>query len=179
VTGTGGTFPSTAAAAAYVDGWDATQGTKADAAWTSGSGSVVAVLKAIDRDVLTPAVLSPTGNSTAGTNATTNVTCGSAVSSCVLKASPGNLYGVYANCTAACWIMVFNSTAAVAAGATTAGNASGNLVECIPVAAGLAASLSYPTFPRNLTIGITVMISSTACATLTLSTVGFVSGQVF
>lgn len=35
------------ATGAGVDGWDLTQGTKADAAWTTGSGSVVALLKAI------------------------------------------------------------------------------------------------------------------------------------
>jgi hypothetical protein len=75
-------------------------------------------------------------------------------------------------------MMVFNSIAPVGAGATTAGNASGNLVECVPIAAGLSGSVSYPTFPRAFSVGITVMISSTACATLTLSTVGFVSGSV-
>jgi hypothetical protein len=35
------------ATGAGVDGWDITQGTKADAAWTTGSGSVIALLKAI------------------------------------------------------------------------------------------------------------------------------------
>lgn len=34
-------------AGAFVDGWDLTQGTKADAAWVSGSGSVIALLKNI------------------------------------------------------------------------------------------------------------------------------------
>lgn len=35
------------AAGAGVDGWDLTQGAKADAAWTTGSGSVISLLKAI------------------------------------------------------------------------------------------------------------------------------------
>jgi hypothetical protein len=35
------------ATGAGVDGWDITQGTKADAAWTTGSGSVISLLKAI------------------------------------------------------------------------------------------------------------------------------------
>lgn len=43
-----------AAAGTYTDGWDITQGTKADTAWTTGSGSVVSVLKAIDRDINLP-----------------------------------------------------------------------------------------------------------------------------
>lgn len=34
-------------AGAFVDGWDLTQGTKADVAWVSGSGSVIALLKNI------------------------------------------------------------------------------------------------------------------------------------
>ena len=34
-------------AGAGVDGWDATEGTKADTAWVSGSGSVIALLKTI------------------------------------------------------------------------------------------------------------------------------------
>jgi hypothetical protein len=40
-------FLTGAPATAYLDGWDVTQGTKADAAWVSGSGSVVAILKNI------------------------------------------------------------------------------------------------------------------------------------
>jgi hypothetical protein len=35
------------ATGAGVDGWDLTQGAKADAAWTTGSGSVISLLKAI------------------------------------------------------------------------------------------------------------------------------------
>jgi hypothetical protein len=106
-------------------------------------------------------------------------TCGSAVSSCVLKASNGFLLGVYAECTAACWIMVFNTTTAPSNGSTTAGDgsgASGNLVDCVDVAAGSSRSLTYPNYPVWYSVGITVAISSTACATLTLSAVGFVRG---
>jgi len=103
--------------------------------------------------------------------------CGSAVSSCVLKAGPGNLYGVYAECTAACWMMIFNSATAPSNGATTAGLASGNMVDCIDIAANSSKSLSYAVYPIALSAGITVVISSTACATLTLSTVGFIHGS--
>lgn len=109
----------------------------------------------------------------------THVACGSAVSSCVLKASAGQFYGVYANCTSACWVMLFNATSAPSNGATTAGNASGNLVECFEVAAGASKSLVYSPYPIAFSVGITAAISSTACASLTLSTVGFVSGSVF
>lgn len=102
--------------------------------------------------------------------------CGSAVSSCVLKASSGNLFGVYANCTSACWVMVFNAIALPSNGATTAGTASGNLSDCFEVAAGSSKSLFYVPYPKAFSVGMTVAISSTACATLTASSVGFVSG---
>ena len=108
----------------------------------------------------------------------THNVCGSAVSSCVLKASPGNFYGVYAECTSACWVMVFNAIAAPSNGSTTAGIASGNLVECFEIGAAASKSLSYPVYPVAFSVGITVAISSTACGTLTLATTGFVSGTV-
>jgi hypothetical protein len=63
-------------------------------------------------------------------------------------------------------------------GATTAGKASGNLVDCIPVAAGGANSITYPNYPIALSVGIAAVISSTACASLTLSAVGFIHGTV-
>lgn len=107
------------------------------------------------------------------------VVCGSAVSSCVLKPTPGNLYSVYAECSAACWLMVFNSATAPSNGSTTAGNASGNMVECVPIAAGGVGSLSNAGMPASLyNVGITAVISSTTCATLTLATTGFINGKV-
>ena len=48
------TQPVSGAASGFADGWDVTQGSKGDAAWTSGSGSAIALLKAIDRDMLLP-----------------------------------------------------------------------------------------------------------------------------
>lgn len=109
----------------------------------------------------------------------TPVVCGSAVSSCVFKAGAGNLYSAYAECTAACWLMIFNSTTAPSNGATTAGVASGNMVECVDVAAASSKSISFSGMPPEVySVGITAAISSTACATLTLSTVAFVKGSV-
>ena len=107
------------------------------------------------------------------------VVAGSAVSSSVLKASGGNLYGAYATCTSACWLMIFNATSLPANGATTAGIASGNLQDCIPVAAGGFVSINYnPGPPEVFSTGITAAISSTACGTLTASTVGFIHGSI-
>jgi len=117
-------------------------------------------------------------------SAPTDNTCGSAVDNCVLKASAGQLIGVYAFCTAACWVMVFNSTAAQSNASTVAGPGSGtgaaanNMVECFNIAANDSRSLTY-TSPRRFNTGITVMISSTSCASLTRSTVAFISGTTF
>lgn len=111
--------------------------------------------------------------------AITPVIAGSAASSAVLKASAGSLYGVYANSTAAGWLMVFNATSAPGNGATTAGTASGNLQDCIPISAGGSNFLNYnPGPPEAFSVGITAVVSSTACATLTLATTGFIHGSV-
>ena len=119
------------------------------------------------------------GGSARAQNALTPVVGGSAISSLVLKASGGNLWQVYANCTAACWLMVFNATAVPANGATTAGVAPGNLVECIAIPINGIGAISFTPGPAAVySAGITAAISSTACATLTLSAVGFIHGLV-
>jgi len=114
-----------------------------------------------------------------GNASTPAVVCGSAVSSCVLKASSGNLYSVYAECSAACWLMVFNKISAPSNGATTAGIAANGMQECIAISANAQGSISYiggP--PSQYSTGITAAISSTGCATLTLATTGFIHGVV-
>lgn len=104
---------------------------------------------------------------------------GSAASSQVLKATAGNLYSVYATVTAASWLMVFNSTSAPSNGATTAGTASGNLQECLAIPSGNTGSINYaPGPPEVFSVGITAVISSTSCGTLTLATVGYIHGSV-
>lgn len=103
------------------------------------------------------------------------VVAGSAASSVVAKAGAGNLYSAYATCTAACWLMAFNATSLPANGATTAGVASGNLQDCVPIASGGLGSISVGGGPPEVfTVGITLAISSTACATLTAATTGFI-----
>jgi len=44
---TGNPFYVSGASGSFVDGWNATEGSKTDTAWVSGSGSIVALLKAI------------------------------------------------------------------------------------------------------------------------------------
>jgi len=121
-------------------------------------------------------VITPTSAAAAGI---APQVAGSAVSSKVLKASPGNFYGAYAFCTSACWLQIFNSATLPSNGATTSGVAAGNLQDCIPIAAGGYGSINYnPGPPEVFSTGITAAISSTNCATLTASTVGFIHGSV-
>lgn len=112
--------------------------------------------------------------------ALTPIVCGSAVSSCVLKASAGTFFSAYAECSAACYMMVFNSTTLPGNGATTAGTASGNMVHCIPITAANASGFidNGAGAPETFSVGMTVAISSTGCATLTASAVGFVHAKV-
>ncbi len=114
-----------------------------------------------------------------GQNAIVPVIAGSSSSGVVLKASAGNLYGVYAVCTAACWLMIFNSATVPGDGATTAGAASGNMQDCIPIPSGQTGSINYnPGPPEVFSVGISAAISSTACATKTAATTGFIHGSV-
>lgn len=104
---------------------------------------------------------------------------GSAISSLVLKNSAGYFYGAYATCTAACWLMIFNAVAAPSNGATTAGIAASNMQECIFVPAGGSNGINYlPGPPSFFTTGITAVISSTSCGTLTLASTGFIHGVI-
>jgi hypothetical protein len=75
--------------------------------------------------------------------------------------------------------MVFNSTSLPGNGATTAGTASGNMVECIPINAGQTGSINYAPGPvEPFSVGITAAFSSTGCASLTASAVAFIHGSV-
>lgn len=69
------------AAGAGVDGWDLTQGSKADAAWTSGSGSSIALLKAIATTAANPLAAQAISNVIGGVglNATPTLANGNGV----------------------------------------------------------------------------------------------------
>jgi hypothetical protein len=155
---------------------NAQQTTKVCVPVAAATGQLAPSCQDISTTFPLPVAPSPSAAASAGI---TPVVCGSAVSSCVLKATPGNLYSVYADCTAACWLQVFNAVAAPVNGATTAGVAANNMVECISIAAGGIGGISYGSGPPAVySTGITVAVSSTSCATLTLSTVGFIHGLI-
>lgn len=150
-------------------------------AWSSGTLTGNAFLSNGDSCAKPTAIASGNVgiNDRTGNNNIPPVVCGAAVSSCVLKNSSGTLYSVYATCTAACWLMVFNAAAAPSNGGTTSGIASGNMQECVFVPAGGSNGINYlPGPPSNFANGITATISSTSCGTLTLATTGFIHGAV-
>ena len=113
------------------------------------------------------------------TGAITPCVAGSSASSCILKASGGNLYSVYATAgSTAGYLMVFNRATLPGNGSTTAGTASGNMVECVNVAANSTTSISFnPGPPEVFSTGITAAFSSTGCATLTASATAFIKGS--
>lgn len=101
--------------------------------------------------------------------------CGSAASSCPLKAAPGNIVQLYVTPSAAGYLMIFNSATVPVNGSTTAGVASGNMTDCIAVAAG--STVSMQVVPMwQYSAGIYVAYSSTGCTTLTLSATAFIKG---
>lgn len=91
-----------------------------------------------------------------------------------LKATPGNLYSVYAtNLTAtAGFLQIFNAVAAPADGAVTP-------VDCVPLPSNGMASLNYTT-PEVFSVGISVAVSSaTTCFTKTTGVItAFIKGAV-
>lgn len=107
------------------------------------------------------------------------IVAGPTSSGSILKASPGNLYSVYFTAgSTPLWGMVFNSTAVPSNGSTTSGIASGNLQDCIVIPANTTQSISYnPGPPEVFSVGITAAVSSTSCATLTLSATAFIHGD--
>jgi hypothetical protein len=142
ITAASGAFASgSLAVGSGTDGWNVTEGAKADAAWVSGSGSIVAVLKAIANGVTgsIPAgtnLIGKTGidQTTPGsTNAVSPVAAavgGATPSSAIapatpagvnLKASAGTLYG--AQCTTIqatpVYVKIYDSSSAPTCGSGT------------------------------------------------------------
>lgn len=110
-------------------------------------------------------VMGPTASAA---NALTPVT-GSLVTSLQGKATAGNLYGftVVAGATPL-WAYVFNGTTDPADGAVVAGPAVGQYQDCAPVAASARFTANYD-FPERYNFGARLVVSSTACGTLTKS----------
>lgn len=99
------------------------------------------------------------------------VVSGSAESSHVLKASPGNLYGVAVTSGAvAGYLLVFDATSAPVDGAVTP-------KACVVVPANSTVGLSYGDIPSVYATGITAVFSSTGCFTKTASATAYFAGR--
>lgn len=104
------------------------------------------------------------------------IVCGSAASSCVIKAAPGNIIQLYVTPSANGWLMIFNRTTAPSNGTTTAGTAANNMTDCIAVSAGTTTSMQVTTPMWQYSSGVVAAYSSTACPSLTLSATAFIKG---
>lgn len=118
-----------------------------------------------------PMVVIPSGSSG---GAIVPVSSASATNSLVIKASAGNLYGVYAVNTTATngFLLVFNATSAPADGAVVP-------LACVSLAGNSTASIAYDgSAPARYGAGITAVLSSGAnCFTKTTGVItGFISG---
>jgi hypothetical protein len=107
---------------------------------------------------------------------TTPTVCGSAVSSCVFKASQGNIIQIYVTPSASGYLMVFNRATEPTNGATTAGTAANNMTDCLAVPAGATVSMQVSMPMWQYTTGVVAAFSSTFCDTLTLSANAFIKG---
>lgn len=117
------------------------------------------------------------GASSSSSYGITPIVGGSAVSTLQLKNGAGNLYSVYANSSVSGYLMVFNTTTTPTNGSTTAGTASGNMVECVgPSTQPFISNLPGP--PDVYSVGIYAAFSTTGCGTLTLSATAFIKGKV-
>lgn len=142
---------------------------------SGGAGSGTSTVQGSGPTADTTALSTLPTSTSAAAGGLAPVVGGTTTAGVVVKASAGNLYDGYAVCTAACWLMIFNSTTVPADGATTSGIATGNLQDCIPVSAGLSGSLSAQGLPPEIyTVGISAVVSSTACAIKTASATGII-----
>lgn len=152
-----------------------------DTATVAGSATLPAGTNLIGKvgiDQTTPGTtngvtIAPTSAAAAGQ---TPVVSAAGEASHVLKATPGNLYGVYAtNLTGtAGFLVVLNATSAPADGAITP-------LACVPLTANGVASINYiPGPPSVYSTGITAVITSAAtCFTKTTGVItAYIAGQV-
>lgn len=116
------------------------------------------------------------GSFNAACNGLNHIRTSVAAASLVLKASPGNLFSVYATnmSSAAGTLMVFNSVSEPSDGTVTP-------YDCIPIAANNVASLNYGVGPPEVfSTGIVAVVSvGTSCFTKnTAGASAFINGAV-
>jgi hypothetical protein len=159
-------------AVTVADGADVTQGAKADTAWISGSGSIVALEKATVNAILgTQTTLTQIQANTSGfLPPASHAQTTAAASFLVAKASAGNLISVSGSAASGSFIMLFDATSAPADGVVTPLKCWG------PMAVAGPFVFSWGTGPVfGLNVGITLVSSSTGCFTKTATNASFIS----
>lgn len=158
------------------NGADVAQGSTADAAWTSGNGTAIAILKGIATIASAP-LAGGNGTATIGgvvvahdSLSTTGIAPVTTLTTLevghVLKAGAGNLYSCYVTNTgtAAGYLIITNTTTVTANG--TLG--SGVIVDCIAVGSLSTNGINYaPGPPEYCSTGISAVFSSTAAPVVT------------
>ena len=87
-----------------------------------------------------------------------------------------SLVDAYLTCTASCYLFIYNSLTDPGNGSTTAGTAAGNLQDC--VGPGTSFALNYlGNAYEAFSTGITIVVSSTGCASETQSNVGYIHAR--
>jgi hypothetical protein len=149
---------------------------------TTGTGTILAGFNAIPGASLGSGggpfstVITPSGAASSGI---VPIVAGPSANSAVLKAAPGNFYGLTVTPTSAVYVFLINATSLPANATLTPGIASGNLQECLGVVpANLTSTFTFDSGPTEVfSTGITVALSSTACPVLTASAVGTINGR--
>ena len=109
--------------------------------------------------------------SSAAANAIAPTTAGVVGAAYVFCVSACNMYGlnVVAGASAG-FVMLFNSTSVPADGAVTP-------IFCMPLAANAGMEANWRTIPKRMTVGATLVFSTTGCFTKTASGTAFLSGD--
>lgn len=109
--------------------------------------------------------------SSAAANAIAPVAAGFVGAAYVLCVSACNMYGlnVVAGASAG-YVMLFNATSTPADGAVTP-------VYCMPIAANQGMEASWRNIPKRMTVGATLVFSTTGCFTKTASGTAFLSAD--
>lgn len=145
-------------AGAAVDGWNATEGTKADAAYTSGSGSIVAILKGIYTAVSSAIPLGTTGGITPlKLSGITN-------SALAIKNSGGQLFLLQCGNTNAseAYVQIFN----IAAASVTLGTSTPTL--SIPIAATSTGGFALSNVGLQFNTAMSAAVTTTATGSTAL-----------
>jgi hypothetical protein len=111
------TQPVSGASGQFVDCWNATEGCKSDAVWTSGNGSIIALLKSLNANAAAATPAGPNGIGTINSQYPTGATAQSISTTGTTAATTATMGGAVNNYTFLCGFSIrANATAAATGG---------------------------------------------------------------